>query len=151
MKKRLLVFAAVVAFGLATVNTAISAEKAMDVVGPKVKSMIETTKASISKVPASAVKAAIDSKEKAVILDVRDQAEFAAGHLPGAINISRGTLEMNVAEKITDLNAKIYVYCKTAGRSTLATKTLLDLGYKNAILMDAQYADWVKAGYPVER
>ena len=79
------------------------------------------------------------------------RANLPPGIFPGAMNISRGTLEFNVFGKIPDQNAKIYVYCKTAGRSALATKTLNDLGYKNACLMDAQYADWVKAGYPVER
>jgi rhodanese-related sulfurtransferase len=67
------------------------------------------------------------------------------------MNISRGTLEFNVFNKIPDQNAKIIVYCKTAGRSAFATKTMNDLGYTNAILLDAQYEDWVKAGYPVER
>ena len=109
------------------------------------------TKAAIKIVKAEEVKAAIDKKEKAVFLDVRDPGEFSAGHLPGAINVSRGTLEFTIWGKVPDQNAKIYVYCKTAGRSTLATKTLNDLGYKNAVLMDAQFEDWIKAGYPVER
>jgi rhodanese-related sulfurtransferase len=151
MARKSLMFAVVIVFTLLLVGVAMAAESATDVVGPKVKAMLETTKAGVNKVPASAAKTAIDSKEKAVILDVRDGAEFSAGHLPGAINISRGTLEMNVAEKIPDLNVKIYVYCKTAGRAALATKTLNDLGYKNAMLVDLQYADWVKAGYSVER
>ncbi len=118
---------------------------------PKVKEMLASAKAAIKTVPAEAVKAAIDSKEKAILLDVRDGGEFAAGRLPGAMNISRGTLEFNVFGKIPDQNAKIYVYCKTAARSAMATKTLNDLGYKNAVLMDAPYENWVKAGYPVER
>ena len=118
---------------------------------PVVKEMVAKTKGAIKTVSAADVKAAIDKKEKAILLDVRDPGEFAAGHLPGAINISRGTLEFNVLGKISDQNAKIYVYCKTAGRSTLATKTLNDLGYKNAMLMDAQFEDWIKAGSPVER
>ncbi len=116
-----------------------------------VKDMLAKAKASIKIVSAADVKAAIDKKEKAVYLDVRDPNEYAAGHLPGAINVSRGTLEMNIWSKVPDQTAKIYVYCKTAGRSTLATKTLNDLGYKNAVLMDAQFEDWIKAGYPVER
>ena len=118
---------------------------------PKVKAMVDNAKAAIKKVPAEDAKKAIDSKEKAIFLDVRDPAEFAAGHFPGAVNISRGTLEFAIFNQISDQNAKIYVYCKTTGRSALATKTLNDLGYKNAVLVDAQYADWVKAGYPVER
>jgi rhodanese-related sulfurtransferase len=150
MARKSLMLAVVIVFTFSLVSVAM-ADTATDVVGPKVKAMLESAKTGVTKVPASAAKTAIDSKEKAVILDVRDGAEFAAGHLPGALNISRGTLEMNVAEKIPDLNAKVYVYCKTAGRAALATKTLNDLGYKNAVLVDTQYADWVKAGYPVER
>jgi len=84
---------------------------------PVVKEMVAKAKAAIKTVSAADVKAAIDKKEKAVILDVRDPGEYAAGHLPGAINISRGTLEFNVFGKLSDQNAKIYVYCKTAGRS----------------------------------
>ena len=113
--------------------------------------MVAKAKASIKTVSAADVKAAIDKKEKAVFLDVRDPNEYSAGHLPGAMNVSRGTLELGIWGKIPDQNAKIYVYCKTAGRSALATKTLNDLGYKNAVLMDAQFEDWVKASYPVER
>jgi rhodanese-related sulfurtransferase len=113
--------------------------------------MVAKAKSAIKTISPADVKAAIDKKEKAVYLDVRDPGEYAAGHLPGAINISRGTLEFNVWKAIPDQNAKVIVYCKTAGRSTLATKTLSDLGYKNAALMDCQFEDWIKAGYPVER
>ena len=118
---------------------------------PIVQEMIAKAKASIQKVPAADVKAAIDKKEKAVILDVRDPNEYAAGHLPGAMNVSRGTLEINIWNKVPDQNAKIYVYCKTSARSAFATKTLNDLGYKNAVLMNAPFEDWIKANYPVER
>ncbi len=118
---------------------------------PIVKEMLTKARAAIKTATAEEVKAAIDKKEKMVILDVRDPQEYGAGHLPGAINVSRGTLEWGIWGKVTDQNAKIYVYCKTAGRSALATKTLNDLGYKNAILMDASFEDWIKAGYPVER
>ena len=118
---------------------------------PVVKEMVAKAKAAIKVVSAEDVKGAIDSKEKAVFLDVRDPNEYAAGHLPGAINVSRGTLEWGIWSKVPDQNAKIYVYCKTAGRSALATKVLNDLGYKNAVLMDAQFEDWIKKGYPVER
>ena len=150
MFKKSLVFMVGMALVLSLVNVGIAADNPSDV-NAKVQEMIAKTKATINKVSAETCKAAIDSKEKAVFLDVRDAGEFAAGHLPCAMNISRGTLEFGVPGKISDQNTKIYVYCKTAGRSALATKTLNDLGYKNAVLVDAQYADWVKAGYPVER
>ncbi len=156
MKKRMFVWmmSVVLVFSLTGLALAQEAQQAATQPAgppPVVKDMLAKAKAAIKVVTAADVKAAIDRKEKAVFLDVRDPGEYAAGHLPGAINVSRGTLEMNIWGKVPDQSAKMYVYCKTAGRSTLATKTLNDLGYKNAVLMDAQFEDWIKAGYPVER
>ena len=136
--------------GLALVLSLVNVGMAQDM-NPKVKEMLASARAAIKTVPPEVVKAAIDSKENVIILDVRDGGEFSAGHLPGAMNISRGTLEFVVFGKIPDQNAKIYAYCKTGARCAFAAKTLNDLGYKNAVSMDATYADWVKAGYPVER
>ncbi len=118
---------------------------------PAVQEMVEKAKAAIRTVTAAEVKEALDKKEQAVFLDVRDPGEFATGHLPGAINVSRGTLEFKIWDKVPDQNAKIYVYCLTAMRSALATKTLNDLGYKNAVLMNAYFEEWIQAGYPVEK
>ncbi len=146
--KRIVVLMAVLALVFSAVNVVMAQE---DPTAAIVKEMVAAAKAAVKTVPADVVKAAIDAKEKAVILDVREPNEFAAGHLPGAINVPRGLLEFTIFKKISDLNTTVYVYCKTAGRSALATKTLKDLGYKNAVLGDFQYADWVKAGHPVER
>ena len=150
MKKRMLVVMLSIALTFSLLGSALAQTKPAGP-PPVVKDMIAKAKAAIKTVSAADVKAAIDNKEKAVILDVRDAGEYSAGHLPGAVNVSRGTLEFNIWSKVADQNAKIYVYCKTAGRSALATKTLNDLGYKNAVLMDAQFEDWIKANYPVER
>ncbi len=151
MKKRMLVWALVFAFVLSTAGLTFGQAAKPAGPPPIVQEMIAKAKASIKTVSAADVKAAIDKKEKAVILDVRDPNEFVAGHLPGAINVSRGTLEINIWNKVPDQSAKIYVYCKTSARSALATKTLNDLGYKNAVLMNAPFEDWIKANYPVER
>lgn len=150
MVKKLVVFVVGLSLLAATIGVALAQDKPA-AVNPKVQDMVAKAKAAVKKVSAETVKGAIDSKEKAVILDVRDPGEFAAGHLPAAVNISRGTLEFNVFNVIHDQDARIYVYCRTGGRAALATKTLNDLGFTNAVLMDAQYADWIKAGYPVER
>ena len=153
MKKRMFVWMLAFAFVLSMASLTFAQEKAKVPTWQTtpVKEWVAKAKAAITKVSAADVKAAIDKKEKAVYLDVRDPNEFAAGHLPGAINVSRGTLEINIWNKVPDQSAKMYVYCKTSARSAWATKTLNDLGYKNAVLMDAQFEDWIKAGYPVER
>jgi rhodanese-related sulfurtransferase len=138
-------------FVLSVVGLAFAQEQKPAGPPPVVKEMVAKARSAVKTVSAADVKSAIDKKEKAVYLDVRDPGEYGAGHLPGSINVSRGTLEFAIWGKCPDQTAKIYVYCKTAGRSTFATKTLNDLGYKNAVLMDAQFEDWIKAGYPVER
>jgi rhodanese-related sulfurtransferase len=150
MKKVIGVSVALV-FVLSMLSFALAQEKKPSGPPPVVQEMVAKARAAIKVVPAADVKAMIDKKENMILLDVRDAGEYAAGYFPGAMNISRGTLEFNVFGKIPDQNAKIYVYCKTKARSTLATKTLNDLGYKNAVLVDMSYEDWVKAGYPVAR
>lgn len=149
--KKILISLSILLFTLTAISPTLAQEKAPAGPPPVVKEMVAKAKNSIKKVSAAEVKAMIDKKDKVIILDVRDPQEFAAGHLPGAVNISRGTLEFVVFNKIQDQNAQIIVYCKTAARSALATKTLNDLGYKNAALMDAAFEDWIKAGYPVVR
>lgn len=118
---------------------------------PKVQALLAEARAAVTTVTAEEAKAALDAKEDALFLDVRDPDEYAGGHIPGSRNISRGKLEFQVFNAIPDQNTKIYVYCLTAARSALATKTLNDLGYENAVLINASWADWVKAGYPVAR
>jgi rhodanese-related sulfurtransferase len=151
MKKRMFVWMLSFVLVLSMLSLTLAQEQKPAGPPPIVKEMVAKAKAAIKVVSAEDVKAAIDKKEKAIFLDVRDANEYAAGHLPGAMNVSWGTLEFNIWSKVPDQNAKIYVYCKTAGRSAFATKTLNDLGYKNAVLMDAQFEDWIKKGYPVER
>ena len=151
MKKRMFVWMLSVVMTFSLVGVALSQDAKPAGPPPIVQDMIAKAKAAVKLVPPAEVKAAIDKKEKAVFLDVRDPGEYSAGHLPGAMNVSRGTLEINIWNKVPDQNAKIYVYCKTSARSALATKTLHDLGYKNAILMNAPFEEWIKAGYPVER
>ncbi len=151
MKKRVLASALSILFVLSFSGLVMAQQKAAAGPPSVVNEMVSQTRRSIKIYPQTEVKSMLDKKEKVIYLDVRDPGEFAAGHIPGAMNISRGTLEFNVFNKIQDQSSKIIVYCKTKGRSTLATKTLNDLGYKNAALMDAQFEEWIKAGYPVER
>ena len=83
------------------------------------------------------------------ILDVREPAEFAAGHLPGAINIPRGVLEFKIGSHpgLADRDRPLLVYCQLGGRSALACQSLQQLGY-NALRNLAQgYAGYLNGGY----
>ncbi len=94
---------------------------------------------------------AIFEKGDHIFLDCRTETEFKDGHVPKAINLQRGLLEFYMDKKVTsDKNAKIMVYCKTGGRGSLATKTLMEMGYKNAVNMAGGWTAWKEAGYPAE-
>jgi rhodanese-related sulfurtransferase len=112
--------------------------------------MVKEAKAAIKEVSVDEVKKIVDEKKSIVVLlDVRDSNELEQGMIPGAINISRGQLEFKVRMILPDRNAKIIVYCGLDLRSPLATKTLNDLGYRNAVNMSGGLKAWGEAGYPL--
>lgn len=113
------------------------------------KDFIEEARKGIAVVDVAAAKGIFD-KGGAVFLDVRTEKEFKSGHIPGAIHIPRGLLEFQIENKISDKNKEIVVYCKTGGRASLATFTLVRMGYKNVKNLDGGWKAWVKAGNPVE-
>src|SRR5438132_11092098 len=76
--------------------------------------------------------AAAKSKSgEAVIVDVRDKDEWDEGHIPGALHMSRGTIELDIEEKVPDANTMIICHCGGGGRGALATESLQKMGYKN--------------------
>ena len=113
--------------------------------------LVAEAKAVIKELPIDDVKKILDAKESVIFLDVTDKQEFEGGHIPGAINISRGTLEFKVAMIIPDKNSRIIVYCGLDLRGPLATKTLNELGYKNAVNMAGGFKAWKAAGYSVAK
>jgi rhodanese-related sulfurtransferase len=97
--------------------------------------------------------AAVKSPNGQLLLDVREEEEFRAGHVPGAVNIPRGLLEFRIWEQLghpaqVDTGRKIYVQCQTGGRATLATKQLQDIGFTNVIAVIMDFEDWQKKGNP---
>lgn len=113
--------------------------------------LVREAKESIKEVTVGDAKKMINAKEGLILLDVRDKNEFEEGYIPGAINISRGSLEFKVALIIPDKKARIIVYCGLDLRGPLATRTLNELGYKNAVNMTGGFKSWKEAGYPTTR
>ncbi len=124
---------------------------------PHITNMVKEAKKSVNVIDMEAFKAVVDNKGDAIILDVREPNEFKSGHAPGAINIPRGVLEFKVWKAVagypgnTKTDLKIYTYCKLGGRGILAAKTLKEIGFTDVTAVGMKVADWVKAGYPIER
>jgi glyoxylase-like metal-dependent hydrolase (beta-lactamase superfamily II)/rhodanese-related sulfurtransferase len=86
-----------------------------------------------------------------VLLDVREKDAFNAGHLPGAMHVPRGQLELRVDKELPDPSARILAYCQYGRISTLAAATLREMGYTRAVALDGGFDEWVKQGFPVEK
>jgi rhodanese-related sulfurtransferase len=92
-----------------------------------------------------------DDGEKFLLVDVREESEFAAGHLPGAVHLSKGVIERDVETKAPDPSASLVLYCGGGYRSALAADNLQKMGYTNVVSMDGGWRVWTEKGYPVER
>jgi rhodanese-related sulfurtransferase len=110
---------------------------------------VAEAKANILHVNVSVAKDLYDTGEY-VFIDVRREAETRMGYIPGALMVDRGVLEFAIAGAVEDKNAKIVVYCKSGGRSSLATYTLKKMGYTNVISMDGGFNGWTAAEYPID-
>jgi rhodanese-related sulfurtransferase len=90
---------------------------------------------------------------KRVIIDVREYDEFAAGHLPGAINIPRGVLEFKIGmvPECANKAGSFLVYCRTSGRAALSTVQLQRIGYTDVISMAGGFEVWNNEGRPAEK
>ena len=83
---------------------------------------------------------------EAVIVDVREKDEWDEEHIPDATHLSRGTIELDIEEKVPDLNALIICHCGGGGRSALAAESLQKMGYKNVRSMAGGFKAWKAAG-----
>ena len=84
----------------------------------------------------------------AVVVDVREKDEWDEGHIPGATHMSRGTIELDIEEKVPDPTATVICHCGGGGRSALAAETLQKMGYKNVRSMAGGLKAWKAAGLP---
>jgi len=97
-----------------------------------------------------ALKTQLEAGTKPTLVDVREQHEFNAGYIPGAIHIPRGFLEIQAESKLPDRKAPIVVYCAGGTRSAFATKTLNEMGYENVTSANPGFVRWKDLRYPVE-
>jgi len=87
----------------------------------------------------------------AIIADVREKDEWDEGHIPGAMHLSRGAIELDIEEKVPDTNAMIICHCGGGGRGALATESLQKMGYKNVRNMAGGFKAWKAAGLPATK
>ena len=95
------------------------------------------------------VKAKLDRGEKFVLVDVREESEWAKDHLPGAIHLGKGVIERDIEQRVPDLSTPLVLYCGGGFRSALAADNLQKMGYTNVISMDGGIRDWREKKFPL--
>lgn len=88
---------------------------------------------------------------KPALVDVREDGEWAAGRLPGAVHIGKGVIERDIEAAFPDKQAEIVLYCGGGFRSALAADALQDMGYAKVWSLDGGWRGWTEAGHPTER
>ena len=119
---------------------------------PRFLKIAEESKSRVKETTVDEVKRRLDRGEKAfALVDVREESEWAAGHIPGAMHLSKGVIERDVEKKIPDTNQEVILYCGGGYRSALAAENLQRMGYTNVISMDGGWRGWTEAGNPVAK
>lgn len=113
--------------------------------------LVTAAKARIREISPDEAEQAI--RDADVLLDVREAEEFAAGHIPGALHISRGMLEFRMSSmpEMSSRDLDIVLYCKTSGRAALAACALQDMGYSHVRSIAGGFDAWAAAGKSVEK
>jgi rhodanese-related sulfurtransferase len=117
----------------------------------KFLALVNDAKKRVKETNVADVKRRMDAGEKFVLVDVREESEWAQGHLPGAIHLGKGIIERDVEQRVSDAGAKIILYCGGGFRSALAADNLQKMGYTNVESMDGGWKGWIAAGLPAQK
>ena len=116
---------------------------------PQFLKLVADAKSRVKECTVDDVRARQAAGEKFVLVDVREESEFAAGHLPGAVHIGKGVIERDIEAKVPDPATRLVLYCGGGFRSALAADNLQKMGYTNVSSMDGGIRGWRDKSYPL--
>ncbi len=118
---------------------------------PRFLKIVDDAKTRVRETNVDAVKNRMDRGDKFVLVDVREESEFAKDHLPGAIHLGKGVIERDIEARVPELNTEMILYCGGGFRSALAAENLQKMGYTNVISMDGGVRGWREKGFPLTK
>ena len=113
--------------------------------------LVTAAKTKIKETNVADVKRRIDGGENLMLIDVREDNEWAQGHLPGALHLGKGIIERDIEQRVPQTDAKLVLYCGGGFRSALVAESLQKMGYTNVESMDGGWKGWRDAGLPTEQ
>jgi rhodanese-related sulfurtransferase len=118
---------------------------------PRFLKIVVDAKSRVRETNVDAVKTRMDRGDKFVLVDVREESEFAKDHLPSAIHLGKGIIERDIEARVPELDTEMILYCGGGFRSALAADNLQKMGYTNVISMDGGIRDWREKGFPLTK
>ena len=118
---------------------------------PQFLKLVDEAKKKVKETNVPEVKRRADAGEQFVLVDVREDNEWANGHIPGAIHLGKGIIERDIEQVVPDTSAKLILYCGGGFRSALVADNLQKMGYSNVESMDGGWRGWVTAGLPTTK
>jgi len=116
---------------------------------PRFLKIVNDARSRVRETNVEDVKKRMDRGDKFLLVDVREESEFAKDHLPGAIHLGKGVIERDIEARVPELNSEMILYCGGGYRSALAADNLQKMGYTNVISMDGGIRGWREKGYPL--
>jgi rhodanese-related sulfurtransferase len=113
--------------------------------------LVHDAKTRVTECTVADVRAKQAAGEPFVLVDVREESEFAAGRIPGAVHLGKGVIERDIESRVPDPHTPLVLYCGGGFRSALAADALQKMGYTNVISMDGGWRAWTEQGLPVEK
>jgi rhodanese-related sulfurtransferase len=118
---------------------------------PRFLRIVEDAKQRVRETTVAEVKTKLDKGEKFLLIDVREDNEYAKDHLPSAVHLGKGIIERDIEARVPDLNTPMILYCGGGFRSALAADNLQKMGYTQVISMDGGIRDWREKGFPLTK
>lgn len=91
------------------------------------------------------------NRDRFLLIDVREDHEYAAGHAEGAKHLSKGIIERDIEKEVPEKDTQMVLYCGGGYRSALATASLQKMGYRNVLSLDGGWRVYEESGLPIER
>ena len=113
--------------------------------------IVEDAKQRVREISIDDVKARLDRDENFLLIDVREESEYANDHLPGAIHLGKGVIERDIEERVPQLDTSLVLYCGGGYRSALAADNLQKMGYTSVLSMDGGIRGWREKRFPLTK
>jgi rhodanese-related sulfurtransferase len=117
---------------------------------PRFLQIVEDAKTRIQEVSVEDVQRSLNAGEDFLLVDTREDSEWAAGHAAGSVHLGKGVIERDIEKQVPDTSTKLVLYCGGGFRSALAADALQQMGYTNVSSLAGGWRAWNQAQMPVE-